>query len=89
MTIEKVTFQEVREFVSENGYILAVYRKQEDGNWYLTDEVCDNEVVAPDTILLASNIGGNINFNETVTEDKQILFELHNNFNIPAIIPCF
>ena len=88
MTVIKIKFGEVKNFVIENGYCLALYKKEIDGNWHLSDKEIDHGSVHPDTIVFAGNIKGNINMNETVTIDKKLLFKLHNNYNIPEIIPC-
>jgi len=90
MTISKIDFQEVQEFAVENDYVTAHYDKGKDGNWHLADDVADfDDVVESDTTVLVKKIKGQLDMKETVTEDKQHLFKLHNNYNIPQVIPCF
>ena len=89
MTIIEIKFKEVQEFAIENGYIIAIYLKEKDGNWHLSKEMIDYDDISPDIVVLAGNIKGNINMNETVTKDKKYLFKIHNNYNLPKVIPCF
>lgn len=92
-TVIEITFKELREYLEENGYIIALYEKKQDGNWHLTRKTFDAfdvfDIVNSDTVLLASNFKGYTNMKETVTIDKKYLFKLHNNYNLPEIIPCF
>jgi len=85
-----VKFKSISEFASDNGYLLALYRKNEGGNWDLWDECFqnDDDVIfeAGDTfIALERSV---IDMTETITPDKKWLFVLHNNYNIPKMIPC-
>lgn len=90
MTIA-ITLKELQMFVTENGYLIAIYCKGQDGNWHY-DKMIEEESIDPDTVLMANyvkgnnHVGGHTNMNETVSKDKQHLFKLHNNYNIPKII---
>lgn len=90
MAIVTIKFKEAREFARDNGYLYAYYEKQEDGNWHLITEEADYDTdISDDTEVLVMNVRGNLNMKEVVTPDKTKLFRLHNNFNLPRIIPCF
>jgi hypothetical protein len=85
-----VNFETISEFASENGYLLALYRKDENGNWELRDEcfLNDDDVIFDASETFIARQHGGIDFTETVTPDKKWLFVLHNNYNIPKVIPC-
>ncbi len=92
MTITKiieVKLSEMREFATNNGYLIAVYQKGDNGCWYLIEEIIDYlDLLDDDTVIVCNNIGG-IDFREVITEDRQYVLKLHNNFNLPKVIPFF
>ena len=80
-----IKLKEALEFAKKNGYILAVYKKQDD-NYVLFNEAYMSDI-AEDTDIIVKTTGACTDFNEFITEDKQYCFRLHNNFNVPKIIP--
>ena len=82
------TFEELNEFAKNNGYVLASYtRTNLKDNWLLDQEIAefDDETF----ICMVEQLGSGVNFKEAVTKDKLTVFRLHNNFNLPNVIPCF
>lgn len=86
MPTKIIILKEAVEFIKSNGYLLAVYKKQGD-NYQLYDECYTVDMVDLDTPIEVNRIGAATDFNEFTTEDKEYCFRLHNNFNIPNIIP--
>ena len=82
-----IKLSEAVEFVKNNGYILAVYHLR-DGNYHLLSFVLTNHL-DPNTNIIVDTMGQGLDFNEFTTEDKEYCFRLHNNFNVPDIIPVF
>lgn len=80
-----ITLKELQKFVTGNGYLIAIYRKGQDGNWHY-DEMIDEESIDPNTILMANYANRQTDMNETVSKDKKYLFILHNNYNLRKII---
>ena len=74
------------EFAKENGYLLAVYKKEGD-NYKLYDNCHTVDIVDKDRLITAKTVGTGIDFKEFITEDKEFCFRLHNNFNLPDVIP--
>ena len=90
MEIVETTIGEMREFAVDSGYIIACYKKNESGDWQKdSDSVDFDDDITDDMIIKVKAIRGSIDFKETVTPDKSMLFRLHNNYNLPEIIPCF
>ena len=84
----EVTFAELKEFAAENGYVLASYTREWVGeNWILDQEIAqyDDETF----VCMVEQFGSGVDFKEAVTKDTLTVFRLHNNFNIPKVIPCF
>ena len=81
-----VKLKEAVEFVKENGYLLAVYKKQGD-NYVKYDEFYIVELVDMDRDITVDVVGSGLDFNEFTTTDKEYCFRLHNNCNVPMIIP--
>jgi len=77
--------KEALEFAKNNGYLFAIYKKE--GNNYKLYEACYTNNLDEDRNITVKTVGTEIFFNEFVTEDKNFCFRLHNNFNIPNIIP--
>lgn len=84
-----ICLKEAEDFAKENGYLLAVYQKDsKDGHYHLISDF--NDLIPENTsILIQQDYNGQKNFNEFITEDKEYCFRLHNNFNLPKIIPVF
>jgi len=82
-----VKFKEALDFAKENGYIFAVYKK-EDNKYTIQDEAYMSDIYENENIIV-DIVGEGISFNEFTTEDKEYCFRLHNNFNVPKIIPIF
>ena len=78
----------VRKFARENGYILAIYTKNNDGNYDLTSEE-DTEEVSDSTVIRYDKVGQGQDFKEIETLDRKFIFLLHNNYNVPKFIPRF
>jgi hypothetical protein len=79
---------EVRKFAEENGYILAMYTKNDDGNYDLTSDE-DPEEVKNSVIVKYDKVGQGKDFSEVETLDRKFVFVLHNNYNVPKFIPRF
>ena len=89
MTTTKVKLSEMREFATENGYLIAAYQIGKDNCWFLIHEIIDYlDLLGDDTMIVCNDIGG-IDFREVITEDRQYVLRLHNNFNLPKVIPVF
>ena len=85
MPQKTVKLKEALEFAKENGYLFAVYEKKDD-NYILFNEAYLSDI-AEDTDIIVKTAGAATDFNEFTTADKQYCFRLHNNFNVPKIIP--
>ena len=86
MSQKIVKLKEAVKFVKNNGYLLAVYKK-EGNNYKLYNDCYIVDVVNEDTDIIVKTTGAAIDFNEFITKDKEFCFRLHNNFNLPNIIP--
>ena len=82
-----ILFKDALNFAKENGYIFAVYEKQ-DNNYVLKDDAYLSDIYENENIIVKI-VGSGIDFKEFITEDKNYCFRLHNNFNVPKIIPIF
>lgn len=80
-----IKLKEALKFAKHNGYILAVYYKK-DNNYLLKDDAYMSDIYE-DTDIMVKTIGAAIDFNEFTTADGEYCFRLHNNFNVPKIIP--
>jgi len=80
-----VQFKEAVDFAEENGYLFAVYDKEGD-NFVLKNDAYLSRVHER-TEIVVNVVGSGISFNEFVTVDGQYCFRLHNNFNVPKVIP--
>ena len=87
MPQKTVKLKEALKFAKKNGYLFAVYKKKDD-NYVLFNEAYMSDI-AEDTDIIVKTTGAATDFNEFITEDKQYCFRLHNNFNVPKIIPIF
>ena len=81
-----VKLKEAVKFAKENGYLLAVYKRQGD-NFVKYDEFYTIEAVDMDRDIVVDVVVSGVNFNEFITTNKQYCFRLHNNCNVPMIIP--
>ena len=90
METKIIKLKEAIEFAVENGYLYAVYTKNND-NYELFQNCYDYETVDEDSNIVVETTGENnglqVHFNQFATEDKQFMFILHNNYNIPKTIP--
>jgi len=84
-----VHIQEMIDFAKDSGYLIATFKKQSNNyvkidDIYPTDLLDDRDV---DNMIIVSMFGYGLDFKEVTTEDKRYCFRLHNNFNVPKIIP--
>ena len=98
MTQVKRTLKDMRLFCRLNGYLFAAYKRVTDytswPEWLLQDTNADNdEDTYPDDMVIECNVTGSqssyVSYCETQSEDKEFVFRLHNNYNLPNVIPCF
>jgi hypothetical protein len=82
---------EVRKFARENGYVLAMYTKNDDGSFDLTD-IEDPEEIA-DSVVVEYEVVGKYSkskdFSKVKTADGKFIFILHNTYNIMKKLPIF
>ena len=87
MPQKETTLKEAMHFARENGYLFATYKKRGD-NYVLIDEADTAMELAEEYIdIMVKTTGAATDFNEFTSVDKQYCFRLHNNFNVPKIIP--
>ena len=89
MAQKKTTLRKAAEFANDNGYLYAIYQLGEDGNYHILEEAIWEAPVDDTTEIMVKTTGAATDFNEFISVDKQFCFRLHNNFNVPAIIPVF
>jgi len=89
MAIEKIKFSEAAIFAKDNGYWFAVYKKGSDGDFLLVETCLWSVSIDNDTEIIVKTMGKAIDFNEFITADGKFCLRLHNNFNVPKIIPVF
>ncbi len=82
---KKVLFKEAIDFAADNGYLFAVYDRSGD-NFVLKDDAYMSRVHELEEIIVEV-VGSGVSFNDFTTADGNHCFRLHNNFNVPAIIP--
>ena len=85
MPQKQVELKEALDFAKDNGYIFAVYEKKDD-NYVLFNE-CYLSDIDEDVLITVEIVGTGISFREFTTVDGKHRFLLHNNFNVPKIIP--
>ncbi len=88
MKTKIVKLQEAVKFIKQNGYFIAVYKRQ--GNKYV--KYNDNYTIDDTDMerdIIVEVVGCGIDFREFESVDKQYFFVLHNNFNIPMTMPIF
>jgi hypothetical protein len=86
---KEIKFIEAKNFISSSGYFFAVYQKGGDGNYHKIEDVFDETPIDDNTPILVDTIeDGSIHYKNFMTKDMTYKFKLHNNFNIPDIIPC-
>ena len=86
MPVKTMKLKDAVEFIKNNGYLLAVYKK-EGNNYKLYCDCYTIEVIDLDTEITVKTTGAATDFNEFTTKDKEYCFRLHNNYNLPSIIP--
>lgn len=87
MPQKKVTLLEATNFAHENGYLYAVYEKQDDGNFHKIEDAIWDAPVDDLTEVMVKTTGAATDFNNFETVDGEFCFRMHNNFNVPEIIP--
>ena len=87
MPQKTIKMKEALKFAVENGYMFAVYSKRSDGYYLIEDSFIAESYEDEDFDIIVKTTGAATDFNEFTTKDKQYLFKLHNNFNVPEIIP--
>ncbi len=85
MPTKIITLKKAISFAINNGYLLAVYKK--DGEQFVLCEDGSIEDIDYCSEIEVKTVGGAIDFNEFPTVDGEYLFKLHNNFNIPKTRP--
>jgi len=73
----------MREFAKDNGYVIAIYFKQKDGNYHLLSDLYEYQIPLSTVIIVKEEN----DYSEVETENKKYLLKLHTNCNIPKIIP--
>jgi len=89
MPQKTVKLKDATKFASENGYLYAVYKKGDDGNYHKVEDVVWDTPLDPEWDIVVKTTGAATDFNEFTTADKEYCFRLHNNFNVPDVIPAF
>jgi len=87
MPQKKIQFKEAKEFAEDSGYVFAVYEKQDDGNFHKVEDVLWDCPIVDETEIMVKTTGYATDFKEFETVDGQFCFRLHNNFNVPEIVP--
>ncbi len=82
---KQTELKEALDFAKNNGYIFAVYEKKDD-NYVLFNECYLSDIDEHTPIMVKHECYGT-DFNEFTTVDGNYCFRLHNNFNVPKIIP--
>lgn len=88
MAVKTVKLEYAYKFARNNGYQYAIYQLAEDGNYHIMS-FCFTNHINLQTEIIVEIVGAGIDCNEFTTKDKQYCFRLHNNFNVPDIIPVF
>jgi hypothetical protein len=90
MTQKIVKLKEACQFAKDNGYLFAIYEKGDDDNYHLKNDCYILEGMNPyETDIVVDIVGKGIDLKEFRTVDEKYCFRLHNNFNVPKIIPVF
>ena len=90
MATTQKTLSDLRAFCLENGYLFSAYRQQGNGNYKLLTTEANDDPLFPDSmIILCEQEGTAISYRETVSEGNKFIFRIHNNYNLPRIIPAF
>ena len=90
MTQKIVKLKKACQFAKDNGYLFAIYEKGENGNYILKNDCYILEEMNPyETDIVVNIVGAGIDLMEFTTIDEKYCFKLHNNFNVPKIIPVF
>ncbi len=85
-----VKLKEATQFAVNNGYLFAVYKMGDDGSYHKIENCANNPFdtpIDPEWEILVKTTGAATDFNEFTTVDKEYCFRLHNNFNVPDVIP--
>lgn len=89
MQVVVKTVKDLRDFCLENNYLFASYKKQDSRDWQKHCEEANYDDSIPDSLqIFCDEEGKSISYRETMSLDGQWVFRLHNNYNLPEIIPC-
>ncbi len=86
--LKKIRLKEAIEFAKENSYLFAIYKRGDDKNFHLLSDIFFDEIDDYTEIMVEVE-GSGLCFREFTTVDGQHCFRLHNNLNVPKIIPTF
>jgi len=86
ISTKTIKLKEAIDFANESGYKFAVYSKNKD-NYDLISKEYNEDLISQDTDIVVNTIGGCIDCAKFYTADKQFMFILHNNCNVPHMIP--
>lgn len=85
MPTKLTSLSEAIAFSRCSGYLFAVYKRKDDNYEKISDAFTGE--IETDTLIEVKRIGSGTDFQSFTTEDKEYYFLLHNNFNIPNVIP--
>ena len=92
MTTVAVTLKDIFEYTVENKGGLGVYKKDVNGDWRLEEylDVEENNDDYPKTtqLTVAGFKGGRQDMEDSVNNDKSVLFKFHTEYDLPQIIKC-
>lgn len=83
------TLGEMRQFCLTEGYLFAVYVRQANEDYHLNSgEANYDEDTFPDDMKIVCDVEGcGVSYREVKSEDGLFIFRIHNNYNLPKIIP--
>jgi len=88
----KQTMGDLREFCRENGYLAASYKLAADNKAWLPDNTeanHDDDTFSDEMIIICDKVGTGIDYRDCITTDGKYVFRLHNNYNLPDLLPKF
>jgi hypothetical protein len=88
MPVKFIKLKDAVRFAKDNSYIFAVYELN-GKNYDLKTEFLSEDICSYDSEIVVKTIGCATDFNEFTTTDGKFCFRLHNNMNVPKIIPIF
>ena len=90
MPQKQIQFSEAKKFAKDNGYIFAVYKLMGvDRQYHKVEDALWDTPINDNTEIMVKTTGAATDFNEFTTADMEYCFRLHNNFNVPDVIPVF